>query len=62
MTTLLEKAFDAISRLPEDEQNAVAEWLLTELISEEGWDERFAETQSHLSALAQKALREAAGR
>jgi hypothetical protein len=50
------------SRLPEDEQKAVAEWLLTELASEEEWDERFAETQSHLSALAQKALREAAGR
>ena len=62
MTDLLKKAFDAASRLPEDEQDAVAEWLLAELASEEGWDERFAETQSHLSVLAQEALRDADGR
>ncbi len=34
MTDLLKKAFDVASRLPEHEQDAVAEWLLTELASE----------------------------
>jgi hypothetical protein len=62
VTDLLKKAFDAASRLPEDEQDAVAEWLLAELASEEGWGERCAETQSHLSVLAQEALRDADGR
>ena len=56
MTDLLKKAFDAASRLPEDEQDAVAEWLLAELHSEEEWEERFASTQHALSALAREAL------
>ena len=61
MTDLLKKAFEAASRLPEEEQDAVAKWLLAELSSEKRWEKRFAETQSHLSALAQEALREAGG-
>ena len=55
MTDLLKKAFDAASRLPEDEQDALAEWLLMELASEEGWRVRFAETQGALSVLAREA-------
>jgi hypothetical protein len=62
MTDLLKRAFDAVSRLSEDEQDTVAEWQLAELASEERWEGRCAETQSHLSALAQDALREAGGR
>ena len=58
MTDLLKKAFDTASRLPEDEQDAVAEWLLAELASEEGWGERFAEIQDALSMLARDALDE----
>lgn len=58
MTDLLKKAFDAASRLPEDEQDAVAEWLLAELASEEGWEGRFAKTQGALSTLAREALDE----
>jgi hypothetical protein len=58
MTELLKKAFDAVSRLPEEEQDAVAEWLLAELASEEGWERRFAETQGALSVLAREALNE----
>jgi hypothetical protein len=58
VTDLLKKAFDAASRLPEEEQDAVAEWLLAELSSEERWGERFAETQDALSALAREALNE----
>ena len=55
---LLEEAFEAASQLPGEEQDAVAEWLLAELSSEEGWGERFAETQDALSVLAREALNE----
>ena len=58
MTDLLKKAFDAASRLPEDEQDAVAEWLLAELASDEKWEARLAESQDALSLLAQEALDE----
>ena len=58
MTDLLKKAFDVASRLPEEEQDAVAEWLLAELASEEGWEERFAGTQDTLSVLAREASEE----
>ncbi len=59
MTDLLKKALDAASRLPEDEQDAVAEWLLAELASDEGWGRRFAETQDDaLSVLGREARAE----
>jgi hypothetical protein len=55
VTDLLKKAFDAASRLPEDEQDAVAGWLLAELASEKVWKKRFARTQGALSKLAREA-------
>lgn len=58
MTDSLKKGFDAASRLPKDEQDAVAEWLLAELSTEESWEERFARTQDALSVLAWEGLRE----
>jgi hypothetical protein len=58
VTDRLKKAFDAASRLPDEEQDAVAEWLLAELASEEGWVERFARTQDALSTLAREASEE----
>jgi hypothetical protein len=58
VTDLLSKAFDAASRLPRDEQDALAEWLLAELASEESWKVRFAETHNSQSVLAQEALTE----
>lgn len=58
MTDLLKKAFDAASQRPEDEQDAVAEWLLAELASDAGWEGRFAGTQDALSVLAREASEE----
>lgn len=58
MTDLLKKAFDAASRLPKDEQDAVAEWLLAELTSEKEWDKSFAKSQNALSLLGHEALDE----
>jgi hypothetical protein len=58
VTDLLKKAFDAASRLPDDEQDAVAEWLLSELASDGGWEERFTGAQGALSVLAREASEE----
>jgi len=58
VTDLLKEAFAAVSRLPADEQDAMAGLLLAELASEEKWEERFAESQGALSLLAQEALDE----
>ncbi len=54
MTQLLELAFAAASKLPE--QDAFASLLLAELDSERRWTEAFAATPDQLSALADEAL------
>jgi hypothetical protein len=58
MTDLLEKAFAEAAKLSQDEQDAVARFLLQELESEGEWDKRFAESQSQLDQLAKEALDE----
>ncbi len=58
MTTLLEQPFSKAAQLPEREQDALAELLLTELASEERWQTLFAESQDLLSELAEEALAE----
>lgn len=58
MTKLLEKAFEGASRLPEEDQNALAEMLLNDLASEERWAEAFAKSQDKLAVLAKEALAE----
>ena len=63
MTQLLEKAFSEVTKLPEDEQDAVAAWLLEELASEARWNQAFTDSADALSALADEALAEhAAGK
>jgi hypothetical protein len=58
MTKVLEKAFDEASKLSESEQNALGEWLLTEIESEREWEQAFARSQGVLADLARKALAE----
>ena len=58
MTDLLEKAFREASRLPPDEQDALASVLLAELESERDWDARLAKSQDALSELADRAIEE----
>jgi hypothetical protein len=58
MTKLLEKAFDDASRLPEEDQDALAEILLSDLASEERWIDALARSQDELSFLAKEALAE----
>ena len=58
MTTRLEQAFTEASKLSPKEQDALADWVLAELHSEEKWDKLFASSQEELSKLASEALAE----
>ena len=58
MTKLLEKAFQEASMLPELEQNALARWLIDEIIVEKKWERTFAESEDVLDVLADEALKE----
>jgi hypothetical protein len=61
--TSLEKAFAEARRLPPEEQDELAAWLLHELASERRWQRAFAGSADLLSELADEALAEhAAGR
>jgi hypothetical protein len=63
MTQALENVFSQLSSLPADEQDRIAGWLQSELVSEEAWTRRFAQSQDLLNALADEALVDlAAGR
>ena len=58
MTELLEKAMAEAAKLPEEEQDAFAAWILGELESERRWDELFARSQDMLAEMAAEARRE----
>jgi hypothetical protein len=58
MTNLLEEAFAKATRLPTNEQDAFARWLLDELDSERHWARSFETSQRQLANLAQEALAE----
>ena len=63
MTQLLDKAIAEAAKLSEQEQDALAAILLTEIQSEERWTETFAKSQDLLEALAGEARAEhAAGK
>lgn len=59
MTELLKKAFEQISKLNEQDQNAVAALILDELASEERWAKLFSQSQDKLAKLANEALEDA---
>jgi hypothetical protein len=58
MTKLLQEAFDQASLMPEDEQDALARWLLQELASDRRWDESFSRSQDKLADMAKEARKE----
>ena len=58
MTQLLEKAIAKVSALPDSEQDAAASVLLSELESEQRWDQLFASSQDLLGLMAREALEE----
>lgn len=57
MTKLLEKAFEVATKLPPEQQDALAALVLDEISSEQRWDSAFAKSQDALSALAKEALK-----
>lgn len=58
MTALLERAFHEAAQLPDEDQDALAGWLLEELRSEQEWTNRFDASPALLLELAQEALSE----
>lgn len=58
MTELLQKAFEEVARLPQEEQDSFAAWMLAEIASEHQWDRAFSGSADPLSALATEALNE----
>ena len=57
-TKRFEKVIDKVGKLPAEEQDALAEWILEELADEQRWQESFAKSQNTLEKMADKALQE----
>jgi len=61
MTHLLRRAVAEIERLPDDEQDAVAERILSDLADERAWTQRFGSTsEKQWARLAEMARRDIA--
>lgn len=58
MKSVLQKAFEEASKLPESEQERLGEWLLEELASERRWEELFSGSSDKLVQLGREALAE----
>ncbi len=58
MTDLMERALAEINKLPAQEQDVLAAWILEELASERRWMDAFAASQDLLAELADEALAE----
>ena len=58
MTQLLQKAFERAAKLPQEEQDKFARFLLAELESERQWTKLFSRSESEdlLEGLADEAL------
>ena len=56
MTPSLEQAFAEVAKLPDEEQERFAAWILAELAAERRWEESFAASQDVLAQLADEAL------
>ena len=58
MTQLLQEAFERVSKLPQEEQDRFAQFLLAALESDQRWAELFARPESEdlLDRLADKTL------
>ena len=58
MTELLEKAFAEASKLSQQEQDALAIWILDELASTMRWNKSLSSSSGALADLAREALNE----
>jgi hypothetical protein len=60
MTRTLDAAIAALAKLPTEEQDRVAHWLLDELSDEDQWTRQFTTSQQALDELAAEARRDRA--
>ncbi len=58
MTDLLQKAMEEAAKLPGEEQDRLARWILAELAAEHRWDEALAASADKLERLAADAVAE----
>jgi hypothetical protein len=58
VTKRFEKVINKVGKLPAEEQDAIADWILEELADEQRWQKSFAETQDLLEKMADNAMRE----
>lgn len=58
MGKLLQKVIIEASKLPDEQQEAFAAFMLAELESERRWDDLFARSQDLLAKMAEEARRE----
>ena len=58
MGNLLEKVITETAKLPDEEQEAFAAFMLAELESERRWEELFAKSQGLLAQMAEEAREE----
>ena len=58
MGKLLEKVITETAKLPNEEQEAFAAFMLAELESEQRWDDLFVKSQDVLAQMAQEAREE----
>lgn len=58
MTESLQKAFEQAAKLPQDDQEWLAGWIVEIVESEQRWNELFAKSQDMLAQMADEALEE----
>ena len=58
MTALLQQAFANAAKLPDEQQDLLASWLLAEIAAEDSFDQAISRTASKLAGLAKEALTE----
>ncbi len=56
MTELLQKAIAEVNKLPPEQQDELATWILEELSSEQRWESVIESTSDALARLADEAL------
>lgn len=58
VTKQFEKVINKVGKLPAEEQDAIAEWILEELADDQRWQKSFMESRDLLESMADKALQE----
>lgn len=58
MVKLLDKAFEELAKLPETQQESMAQWILDELADEARWEQHFKGSLAQLAQLGKQALQD----